>query len=66
MLEHLRPREHEAILDVLKQKIEELEEHRWTALLNDPRSPDLLDHLADEARTEYEAGLTIEGGWDEP
>jgi hypothetical protein len=51
----------------LQRMLEELaDERRWRELFADPLSPELLDRLADEALAEYQAGLTIEGGWDEP
>jgi hypothetical protein len=66
-VEQLGPDEQGIIAERFQHVLEELaEERRWTELLHDPRTPDLLDRLADEARAEYEAGRTVEGGWDEP
>ncbi len=39
--------------------LEELEaEERWEALFSDPRSPELLARMAEEARREHKAGET--------
>jgi hypothetical protein len=66
-VEHLAPDEQGIIAERFQRVLEEVaEERRWTELLHDPRTPALLDRLADEARSEYEAGQTVEGGWDEP
>jgi hypothetical protein len=65
-VEQLGPDKQELIAQRFQRVLEELaEERRWTELLHDPRTPALLDRLADEARAEYEAGQTVEGGWDE-
>jgi hypothetical protein len=66
-VEQLGPDEQGVVAERFQRVLEELaEERRWTELLHDPRTPDLLDRLADEARAEYEAGQTLEGGWGEP
>ena len=63
-VEQLDPGEQGIVAERFQRMLEELaEERRWTDLLHDPRTPALLDRLAEEARAEYEAGQTIEGGW---
>ena len=65
-VEQLPPDDQAIIAERLHQVLEELaDDQRWRELFADPRSPELLDRLADEAQAEYEAGLTIEGGWGE-
>jgi hypothetical protein len=65
-VEQLSPDDQAVIADRLQQVLEELAaDQRWRELFADPRSPELLDRLADEAQAEYDAGLTIEGGWGE-
>jgi diadenosine tetraphosphate (Ap4A) HIT family hydrolase len=49
-VEQLTPDEQAHIAEEIQRVLEELEARRWTELLNDPRSPALLDRLADEAR----------------
>jgi|GEM_PF-2346981 len=62
-VELLDPDEQGVIAERFQQVLEELaEERHWTELLHDLRTPTLLDRLADEARPEYKAGQTVEGG----
>jgi diadenosine tetraphosphate (Ap4A) HIT family hydrolase len=49
-VEQLTPDEQAHIAEEMQRVLEKLEASRWTELLNDPRSPALLDRLADEAR----------------
>jgi hypothetical protein len=65
-VEHLNADDQAIVAARLRAILEELaDDQRWRELFADPRSPDLLDRLADEAQAEYDAGLTIEGGWGE-
>lgn len=63
-VEQLPPDDQAIIVERLQQVLEELaDEQRWRELFADPRSPELLDRLADEALAEDAAGETEEGGW---
>ncbi|HEY7349464.1 MAG TPA: hypothetical protein VH599_14205 [Ktedonobacterales bacterium] len=65
-VEQLHPDDQAIIAERLQQLLEELaDDQRWHALFADPRSPELLDRLADKAQAEYDAGETEEGGWGE-
>lgn len=63
-VEQLPPHDQAVIAERLQQMLEELaDDQRWRELFADPRSPELLDRLADEALAEDAAGETEEGGW---
>ena len=63
-IEQLTPDDQAVIAERLQQVLEELaDDQRWRELFADPRSPELLDRLADEALAEDVAGETEEGGW---
>ena len=63
-IEQLTPDDQAVIAERLQQVLEELaDDQRWRELFADPRSPELLDRLADEALAEDAAGETEEGGW---
>ena len=65
-VEQLSPDAQAVVAERLQQVLEELaNDQRWRELFADPRSAALLDRLADEAQAEYDAGLTVEGGWGE-
>ena len=65
-VEQLPPADQAVVAERLQQVLEELaDDQRWRELFANPRGPVLLDRLADEAQAEYNAGLTIEGGWGE-
>jgi hypothetical protein len=62
--EKLSLKNQDMLVKQILKTIEEMEAgEKWDALFNDPRSPELLEKLVNEAHEEYLAGKTKEGGF---
>jgi len=63
-LEHLDPDQQDIIADLVEQKLEELEEREWDAIVSKPNVRNALRRMAAAAREQEAKGETEEGGWE--
>jgi hypothetical protein len=63
-LEQLDPAQQDIIADLVEQKLEELEEQEWDAIVSKPNVRNALRRMAADAREQEAKGETEEGGWE--